>query len=207
MNTIWAMLLLYAALKWEGEALIDRFALRRDLRMAACRLFSNRSLQLLCGGVGPLRTANALRSFAGELSILDLPPPAAVLNIGICAAQPALDLGSLYWAATVDAEDAAAIPLWTPPGGAALRLRSFCHPQTVPMPECDLADMEGFTCAQTALRLFPGCRVGALKIAADHFEPRRLTRAVIKALFSPHLDHIAAAVDIFRDAETAVLPQ
>lgn len=174
------MLYIVVALKTEAQAFIDKYKLKKE-SLNNYTLFKNHNIKLIISGIGVDKAMFATQTLINHYDIVD---EDIYLNVGVCGANNTFKIGELLNIGTINYNEKP----YSLHNSSPLTIQCIDYEADTQI--ADIVDMESFG-FYDAIRHSPAIKnFYILKIVSDHFEPKSLTKDMVKSLIFNQIDAI-----------------
>lgn len=173
------MIYIVVALKSEAQAFVDRYTFEKS-KLRDFTFFSNQTYKIIISGIGVLKARDATQTLIDEYDITD---DDVYLNLGICGASQAYEIGTLIEIGAINYE------------GISYLLKKeqseiVCVNEAVDKEEYDLVDMESYGFYDAVIHSPAIKNIFILKVVSDHFQPKKVTKEATKSLLFNQINAI-----------------
>ncbi len=165
------MLYVVVALKSEAQAFVDRYKLTKS-KLSTFTLYSNANMKLIISGLGNINARNATQTLINHFDITD---EDKYLNIGICGASSAYEIGDVFEIGSIVYEE----DIYSFDKG---KKQITCLDAEASEAKHDIVDMESYGFYDAVIHNPAIKNFSIIKVVSDHFEPRDVTKERTKTL-------------------------
>ena len=174
------MVYIVSALKPEAQAFIDKYRLKKE-SLGAYKIFRDKNITLIISGVGVDKARLATQALINQFDITD---EDIYLNIGICGANDRYKIGELIEISKIKYKE----QMYELNDDTKNEI--YCSDEEIAEIKYDIVDMESFGFYDAVTHSTAIKRKYILKVVSDHFEPKKVTKEVTKALLFNKIDDI-----------------
>lgn len=188
------MIYIVMALKGEAQAFVERYKLSKN-KVHGFTLFSSPDITLIISGMG---VQNARIATQTLINLYDITDEDIYMNVGICAASRAYEIGQLMEINAIEYE------------GELFKLSNkngktlTCIDEALAHDAHELADMESFGFYDAVIHSPAIKNIFIFKVVSDHFEPHSVTKDGAKALIFHAIEKIYATINSRRDSKSSL---
>lgn len=179
------MIYIITALKIEAQAFVDKYKLQKD-SLGKFTLFKNKEMMLIISGVG---VDNAMRATQTLINHFDITDDDIYLNVGVCGASINFEIGELL---TIDAIKYKEQIYTLNPN---IQNTIDCIDFEADTEFAKIVDMESFGFYDAVIHSPAIKNIYILKVVSDHFEPRKVTKELVKSLLFNKIDAIKTIIE------------
>ena len=173
------MIYIVTALKPEAQAFVDYFKLKKS-KLQNYTLFSNETIRLIISGMGVESARLATQTLINHYDLCD---EDIFANIGVCGASTEYAIGELIECGSITYHEMHYSFL---PNKAHI----YCVDEPLSDPIYPLVDMESYGFYDAVIHNPAIEHFHILKVVSDHFEPKKVTKELVKSLLFNQIDAI-----------------
>lgn len=189
------MVYLVTALIVEASPLINKYNLKKDMKLNEFQVFRNNEIALIVTGVGKIKAAMGLVYLMSKYGITKKD---IVINIGLCGSSK-LPLGTLIIADKITDYDTKRDYYPDVFVSGYMTKSLMCYPYVVNKDEADekddvIVDMESSGIMEAAYKFLYSHQIVICKIVSDNLTGERLDILFIQSIINKNLMHIDAII-------------